>query len=56
MAEPILNASRVVAGIGQGVAAGVPEHVGVDRGLAGQCRASSAHSGHWVKHSVPLLR
>jgi hypothetical protein len=31
MAEPILNASRVVADIGQGIAAGVPEHVGVNR-------------------------
>jgi hypothetical protein len=31
MAEPIPDASRVVAGIGQGVAAGVPEHVSVDR-------------------------
>jgi hypothetical protein len=27
MAEPILDASRVVTGIGQGVTAGVPEHV-----------------------------
>jgi hypothetical protein len=31
MAEPILDAPRVVAGIGQRVAAGVPEHVNVDR-------------------------
>jgi hypothetical protein len=30
MAEPILNGPRVAAGIGQGVAAGVPEHVGMD--------------------------
>ncbi len=27
MTEPILNALRVVAGIGQGIATGVPEHV-----------------------------
>jgi putative effector of murein hydrolase len=26
MAEPILNASRVVTGVGQGVAAGVAQH------------------------------
>ena len=31
MAEPIVNAPRVVAGVGQGVAASVPEHVGVSR-------------------------
>jgi hypothetical protein len=31
MADPILNAPRVVAGSGQGVAAGVPEHVSMDR-------------------------
>jgi hypothetical protein len=31
VAKPIVNASRVVAGIGQGEAAGVPEQVGVDR-------------------------
>jgi len=31
MAEPILNAPRVVAGICQRIAAGVPQHVGVDR-------------------------
>jgi hypothetical protein len=29
MAEPILNAPRVVASIGQGVAAGVAQHVNV---------------------------
>jgi hypothetical protein len=31
MAEPILNAPCVVASIGRGIAAGMPEHVGVDR-------------------------
>ena len=31
MAEPIPNAPRVVACIGQGVAAGVAQHVRVDR-------------------------
>jgi hypothetical protein len=31
VAEPILDASRVVAGIGQGVATDVRKHVGVDR-------------------------
>jgi hypothetical protein len=31
MAEPVLNASRVVARVSEGVAAGVPEHVSVDR-------------------------
>jgi hypothetical protein len=31
MAEPVLDASRVVAGVGQGVAAGMAEHVSVDR-------------------------
>ena len=30
MAEPILNCSRVMAGIGQGVAAGVAQHVDVN--------------------------
>jgi hypothetical protein len=30
MAEPVLDQPRVVAGIGQGVAAGVAQHVGVD--------------------------
>jgi hypothetical protein len=39
VAEPILNASRVVAGISQGVAAGVPEQVGVDR--KGEARRAS---------------
>ena len=29
--EVILNAPRIVAGIGQGVAAGVPQHVDVNR-------------------------
>jgi hypothetical protein len=31
MAETTLDASRVVSGIGQGIAAGMAEHVGVDR-------------------------
>ena len=31
MAEPILNPSRVVARIRQRVAAGVPQHVSMDR-------------------------
>jgi hypothetical protein len=31
MAQPVLDAPRVVAGIRQGVAAGMAEHVGVDR-------------------------
>jgi hypothetical protein len=31
MAEPVLNASRVVARVSEGVPAGVPEHVSVDR-------------------------
>jgi hypothetical protein len=31
MAEPILNAARVVASIGQGVAAGVTQHMRVNR-------------------------
>jgi hypothetical protein len=31
VAEPILNASRVVAGIGQGAAAGMAKHVNVNR-------------------------
>jgi hypothetical protein len=31
VAEPILNASRVVSGIGQGIAASVAEHVSVNR-------------------------
>jgi hypothetical protein len=31
MAQPVLNAPRVVAGIRQRVAAGVPQHVGVNR-------------------------
>jgi hypothetical protein len=31
MAEPILDASRVMARIGQGVAASVAEHVGMDQ-------------------------
>ena len=31
MAEPILDASRVVTGIGQGIAAGMAEHMNVDR-------------------------
>ena len=31
MAEPILDASRVVARIGQRIAADMPQHVGVDR-------------------------
>jgi hypothetical protein len=30
VAEPILNAPRVVAGIGQGIAAGMAQHVGMD--------------------------
>jgi hypothetical protein len=30
MPEPVLNCPRVVAGIGQGVAAGVPKHVHVN--------------------------
>ena len=30
MAEPVLDQPRVVASIGQGVAAGVAQHVGVD--------------------------
>ena len=30
MAEPVLDQPRVMAGIGQGVAAGVAQHVGVD--------------------------
>jgi hypothetical protein len=38
MAEPILDASRVVSGIGQGVPAGMPRHVGV-------VRKSEARSG-----------
>jgi hypothetical protein len=35
MAEPVLDAPRVVAAVGQGVAAGMPEHVGVDSWLSG---------------------
>ena len=31
MAEPILDAPRVVAGVGQGVAAGMADHVSVNR-------------------------
>ena len=31
VSEPILDASRVVAGIGESVAAGVAQHVGVNR-------------------------
>jgi hypothetical protein len=31
MAKPVLNASGVVAGVSQGVAAGMPEHVDMDR-------------------------
>jgi len=30
MAEPVLDQPRVVAGIGQGVAAGAAQHVGMD--------------------------
>ena len=30
MAEPVLDQPRVMAGIGQGVAAGVAQHVGMD--------------------------
>src|SRR5215472_16724114 len=30
MAEPVLDQPRVVAGIGQGVGAGVAQHVGMD--------------------------
>jgi hypothetical protein len=30
MPEPILNCSRVVAGVGQSIAAGVPQHVDVN--------------------------
>ena len=30
MAEPVLDQPRVVAGVGQGVAAGVAQHVSVD--------------------------
>ena len=30
MAEPVLDQPRVVAGIGQGIAAGVAQHVGMD--------------------------
>jgi hypothetical protein len=37
MAEPILDASRIMARIGQGVAASVPEHAGVD--LKGETNA-----------------
>jgi hypothetical protein len=40
MAEPILDASSVVAAIGQGVAAGVAQHVSVDR----KCEARLAAS------------
>jgi hypothetical protein len=29
--EPILNALHVVAGVGEGIAAGVAEHVSMDR-------------------------
>ena len=31
MAQPVLQGARVVAGVRQGIAAGVPEHMGVDR-------------------------
>jgi hypothetical protein len=41
VAEPILDASRVVAGIGQGVAADVPQHVSVDRKDEADTRADA---------------
>jgi hypothetical protein len=31
MTEPVLQGARIMAGIGQGEAAGVPEHVDVHR-------------------------
>jgi len=41
MAEPVLNAPRVLAGIGQGVAAGVPERVEVGRKGEARTRADA---------------
>ena len=37
MAEPVLDQPRIMAGIGQGIAAGVAQHVGMDP--EGQLRA-----------------
>ena len=43
MAEPVLDQSRVVAGIGQGIAAGVAKHVGVDPERQLGARANGFH-------------
>jgi hypothetical protein len=40
MTEPILDCSRIIASIGQGVAASVPEHVGVN--LVGESGARAS--------------
>jgi hypothetical protein len=46
MTEPILDAPRVVSGIGQGVAAGMAKHVNVNRkGEAGARRSSRDDNG-----------
>ena len=54
MAEPVLDQPRVMAGIGQGIAAGVAQHVGMDpegqlRALAnGLHEAVDRVSGKWA--------
>jgi hypothetical protein len=54
MAEPILDASGVVSGIGQGVAAGVAEHVGVNR--QGEATASILSQPLKADKSITRLR
>jgi hypothetical protein len=47
VAEPVLDAPRVMARIGQGIAARVPQHVGVDRkGEASALLLPPIHLGH----------
>ena len=43
MAEPVLDQPRVVASIGQGIAAGVAKHVGVDPERQLGARANGFH-------------
>ena len=43
MAEPVLDQPRVMAGIGQGVAAGVAQHVGMDPEPQLGARANGFH-------------